>query len=46
MRIVKSLSHSGSKHCTYVYGHIEQAECGITLIGILGIIIQITYQHL
>ena len=46
MRIVESLGHCGSEHCTNVDGHVEQAERGITLIGILGIIIQVTHQHL
>ena len=46
MRVVESLGHCGCEHGTYVDGHIEKAECGITLIGILGIIIKVAHQYL
>ena len=45
-RIVESLSHSGSKHRTYVDGHIEQTECRVTLVRQFRVIIEIAHQHL
>ena len=38
--------HSWSEHSADVDGHVEEAERSITLIGILGVVEQVTYKYL
>ena len=41
-----SLSHRGSKHCTDVDSHIEEAECRVTFGRVLRIVVEVTYHYL